>query len=37
MISNSNNKKQEKNKQLTVDEETKRLLEFYRLRIYIYI
>ena len=33
MISNSNNKKQEKNKQLTVDEETKRLLEFYRLRM----
>ena len=33
MISNLNNKKQEKNKQLTVDEETKRLLEFYRLRI----
>ena len=33
MISNSNNKKQEKNKQLTLDEETKRLLEFYRLRM----
>jgi hypothetical protein len=33
MISNSNNKKQEKNRQLTVDEETKRLLEFYRLRM----
>ena len=33
MISNSNKKKQEKNKQLTVDEETKRLLEFYRLRM----
>ena len=33
MISNSNNKKQEKNKQLIVDEETKRLLEFYRLRM----
>ena len=33
MISNLNNKKQEKNKQLTVDEETKRLLEFYRLRM----
>ena len=33
MISNSNNKKQEKNKQLTVDDETKRLLEFYRLRM----
>jgi len=33
MITNSNNKKQEKNKQLTLDEETKRLLEFYRLRM----
>ena len=33
MISNSNQKKQEKNKQLTEDEETKRLLEFYRMRM----
>ena len=33
MISNSNKKKKEKNKQLTLDEETKRLLEFYRQRM----
>ena len=33
MNSNLNNKKKEKNNQLTADEETKRLLEYYRLRI----
>ena len=33
MNTNSNKKKQENNKQLVVDEDTKRLLEFYRLRM----
>ena len=33
MNSNLNTKKKEKNNQLTADEETKRLLEYYRLRI----
>jgi hypothetical protein len=33
MISNSNKKKQENNKQLGVDDDTKRLLDFYRLRM----
>ena len=33
MTSNLNNKKKEKNKELSEDEDTKRLLEYYRLRI----
>jgi hypothetical protein len=33
MTSNLNNKKKEKNKELSDDEDTKRLLEYYRLRI----
>ena len=33
MNSNSNKKKQENNKQLGVDDDTKRLLDFYRLRM----
>ena len=33
MTSNLNNKKKEKNKELSEDEDIKRLLEYYRLRI----
>ena len=33
MSSNLNNKKKEKNKELSENEDTKRLLEYYRLRI----
>ena len=33
MTSNLNNKKKEKNKEFSEDEDTKRLLEYYRLRI----
>ena len=33
MTSNLNNKKKEKNKELSENEDTKRLLEYYRLRI----
>ena len=33
MTSNLNNKKKEKNKELSEDEDTKQLLEYYRLRI----
>jgi hypothetical protein len=33
MTSNLNNKKKEKNTELSEDEDTKRLLEYYRLRI----
>ena len=33
MNSNLNNKKKEKKSELTLDEETRRLLEFYRLRM----
>ena len=33
MTSNLNNEKKEKNKELSEDEDTKRLLEYYRLRI----
>lgn len=33
MTSNLNNKKKEKSKELSEDEDTKRLLEYYRLRI----
>ena len=33
MNSNFNNKKKEKKSELTLDEETRRLLEFYRLRM----
>ena len=33
MNSNLNNKKKEKKSELTLDEETRRLLEFYRLRL----
>ena len=33
MTSNLNNKQKEKNKELSEDEDTKRLLEYYRLRI----
>mgnify|MGYP002626904660 CR=1 FL=1 len=33
MSSNLNNKKKEKNNKLIVDEDTKRLLEYYRLRM----
>ena len=36
MTSNLNNKKKEKNKELSEDEDTKRLLEYYRLRIECY-